>query len=353
MKVVGVKNTSEGNVDVADLKEKVEKHSANLGAIMITYPSTYGKYEEGADEICKLIHDHGGQVYMDGANMNAQLGLTSPGAIGADVCHLNLHKTFAIPHGGGGPGVGSIGVAKHLAPFLPGHAVQPSSGEGLNTFAKTQLQVAAAPFGSAGILPISWMYIRMMGKQGMLDTSRMAMLNANYIAKRLEKKYNIAFRGVNGQCAHEFIMDLSYLKKHGLSETDVAKRLSDYGFHAPTTSWPVLFSLMVEPTESESKEECDRLCDAFLAIHAEIEEVASGKFPKDNNVLVNAPHTSEMIADDNWPYPYTRKQAAFPLPSINAHTKFWPAVSRVNNSLGDRVLICSCESVEALESKDV
>jgi glycine dehydrogenase len=285
--------------------------------------------------------------------MNAQLGLTSPGAIGADVCHLNLHKTFAIPHGGGGPGVGSIGVAAHLAPFLPGHAVQPSSGEGTNTFKKTQLQVAAAPFGSAGILPISWMYIRMMGKQGMLDTSRVAMLNANYIAKGLEKKYNIMFRGENGQCAHEFIIDLSYLKKHGLTETDVAKRLSDYGFHAPTTSWPVLYSLMVEPTESESKEECDRLIEAFLAIHAEVEEIGSGKFPKDNNVLVNAPHTCEMIADDNWPYPYTRKQAAFPLPSINAHTKFWPSVSRVNNSLGDRVLICSCESVEALESKDV
>jgi len=352
MKVVGVKNDSNGNVDMEDFKAKVEKHGDRLAALMITYPSTYGKFERGIDTICEMIHEKGGQVYMDGANMNAQLGLSSPGAIGADVCHLNLHKTFAIPHGGGGPGVGSIGVAEHLAPFLPGHVVIPAGGEGSNTEDKLTGQVAAAPYGSAGILPISWMYIRMMGAQGMLDTSRVAMLNANYIAKRLEHKFKILFRGDNGQCAHEFIMDFSYLKKHGLTETDVAKRLCDYGFHAPTTSWPVHFSLMVEPTESESKAECDRLVEAFLSIQKEIEDVIEGRADKENNVLVNAPHTAEMLAGD-WPYPYTREQAAFPLPSINNMSKFWPTVSRIDNVAGDRVLICSCESVEELESKDI
>lgn len=352
MKVVGVKNDSNGNVDIEDFQAKVKKHSKNLAALMVTYPSTYGKYEKGVHEMCSLIHEHGGQVYMDGANMNAQLGLTSPGRIGADVCHLNLHKTFAIPHGGGGPGVGSIGVVEHLAPFLPGHIVQPSSGEGKNVVAKTTGQVAAAPFGSAGILPIPWMYIRMMGKQGMIDSSRIAMLNANYIAKRLEDHYTVMFRE-NNKVAHEFIVNLAHLKKVGLNETDVAKRLSDYCFHSSTTSWPLHFSLMTEPTESESKAECDRFVSAFLAIHNEIQEIVDGKYPQDNNVLTNAPHTAEMIADDNWPYPYSRKKAAFPLPTINNHTKVWASVGRVDNAAGDKNLICSCESVEELESKDL
>jgi len=349
MSVVGIQSDAEGNVDVEDLKKKIAKHSDNLAALMITYPSTYGKFETAIKEIIDLVHDNGGQVYMDGANMNAQLGLTSPGLIGADVCHLNLHKTFAIPHGGGGPGVGTIGVAKHLAPFLPGHVVLPQSGEGDNTRVKASGQVASSPFGSAGVLPIPWMFIRMMGNQGMIDTSRTAILNANYIAKKIEHKYKILYRGHNGQCAHEFIMDLHYLSKHGLSESDVAKRLADYGFHAPTMSWPVHHTLMIEPTESESKEECDRLVEALLSIHEEIQEVVDGKVDPKDNVLVNSPHTAEMVTAEIWNHPYSRKKAAFPLASITNASKFWPSVGRVDNVAGDRNLICSCPTVEELE----
>ncbi|GBG27798.1 Glycine dehydrogenase decarboxylating, mitochondrial [Hondaea fermentalgiana] len=349
MKVIGVKNDENGNIDVADFDAKVEKHSANLAALMITYPSTYGKYERGVKQLIDKVHEHGGQVYLDGANLNAQLGLTSPGYIGADVCHANSHKSFAIPHGGGGPGVGPIGVAEHLAPFLPGHMVQPSSGEGRNTQAKSNGAVAAAPYGSAGILPITWMFFRMLGKPGMKEVSQVAMLNANYIAKRLESTYTILFRE-DGLCAHEFIIDFSYLKKDGkgLTETDVAKRLTDYGFHSPTTSWPVHYSLMVEPTESESKEECDRFVDAMLAIHEEIQEVIDGRADPDDNVLKNAPHTAEMIMEDEWTHAYSRKKAAFPLPTINNQSKFWPVVSRVDNVTGDRNLVCSCPTVEEL-----
>lgn len=352
MKVIGVKNDENGNIDLQDFHAKVKKHSKNLGALMVTYPSTYGKYERGIKEIIDTVHEHGGQVYLDGANLNAQLGLTSPGFIGADVCHANSHKSFAIPHGGGGPGVGPIGVAEHLAPFLPGHSVQPSSGEGRNTKAKSTGAVAAAPYGSAGILPITWMFFRMLGKPGMQEVSQVAMLNANYIAKRLEGTYKILFRE-NGLCAHEFIIDFSYLKKdsHGITETDVAKRLTDYGFHSPTTSWPVHYSLMVEPTESESKEECDRFVEAMLAIHEEIQEVIDGRADPNDNVLKNAPHTASMVLEDDWTHPYSRKKAAYPLPSINNHTKFWPVVSRVDNVSGDRNLVCSCPTVEELSSQ--
>merc|ERR1712146_628939 len=277
MKVVVVKSDKNGNVDVDDLKKLAEKHKDDLAALMITYPSTYGVFEEEIKTIIDTVHGYGGQVYMDGANMNAQVGFTSPGFIGADVCHLNLHKTFCIPHGGGGPGVGTIGVAKHLAPFLPGHPVVPLSGEGENVVKKATGAIAAAQFGSAAILPISWMYIKMLGESGLKEATGMSILNANYMAKRIESKYDILFKGTNGQCAHEFIMDLRPFKEHGIVEEDVAKRLQDYGFHSPTMSWPVGGTLMVEPTESEDKAEMDRLCDAFLMIRKEIEEVISGK----------------------------------------------------------------------------
>lgn len=347
MKVVVIKSDENGNVDITDLKEKALKHKDNLAALMVTYPSTYGVFEEEIKNIIDLIHSYGGQVYMDGANMNAQVALTSPGVIGADVCHLNLHKTFCIPHGGGGPGVGSIGVAKHLAPFLPGHPVVPCSGEGVNVKNKTDMTVSAAPYGSAAILPISWMYIKMLGESGLREATGMAILNANYMAKRIESGYDILYKGKNGQCAHEFIIDLRPFKQHGIVEEDVAKRLQDYGFHSPTMSWPVPGTLMVEPTESEDKAELDRFCDAMLMIRREIEDVVSGKIAAADSPLKHAPHTMDVVYSDNWTRAYTRTKAAFPAPWVNHSTKFWPTVGRIDNVYGDRNLVCSCPPVES------
>jgi glycine dehydrogenase len=339
--VVPVQCTADGNIDVADLRQKAEAHAANLGALMITYPSTHGVFEETIREVCALIHEHGGQVYMDGANMNAQVGLTSPGLIGADVCHLNLHKTFCIPHGGGGPGVGPIGVARHLAPFLPSHPVVPcSNGSDIGA-------VAAAPWGSASILVIPWMYIRMMGGEGLTEATKYAILNANYMAKRLDPFFPVLYKGNGGLVAHEAIIDLRGFKAlAGVEVEDVAKRLIDYGFHAPTMSWPVVGTLMIEPTESESKAELDRFCDAMIAIHGEIEAVASGVLDRQNNPLKNAPHTAEVVVSDEWDRPYSRKQAAYPAPWLRQR-KFWPTVGRVDNVYGDRNLVCSCVGMEA------
>ncbi|WP_235938232.1 aminomethyl-transferring glycine dehydrogenase [Chitinophaga solisilvae] len=340
-KVVVVKALENGYIDVADLKAKAAAHSKDLAGIMITYPSTYGVYEESVKEICATIHEHGGQVYMDGANMNAQVGLTAPGLIGADVCHLNLHKTFAIPHGGGGPGMGPICVAKHLTPLLPGH-VTLNNGQLSNA-------VSAAPYGSASILLISYAYIRMLGAKGVKQASEFAILNANYMKARLEKAYDILYTGVNGTCAHEFIVDLRPFKASaGIEAEDVAKRLMDYGFHAPTMSFPVAGTIMIEPTESEDKGELDRFCDALLAIREEIRAVEEGKADKQNNVLKHAPHTQSVITADEWNLPYSRQQAAYPLEYVKAN-KFWPSVSRVNNTHGDRNLICTCEPVSAYE----
>nr|WP_236652771.1 aminomethyl-transferring glycine dehydrogenase [Chitinophaga vietnamensis] len=340
-KVVVVKALENGYIDVEDLKAKAAAHSKDLAGIMITYPSTYGIYEESVKDICATIHEHGGQVYMDGANMNAQVGLTAPGLIGADVCHLNLHKTFAIPHGGGGPGMGPICVAKHLAPFLPGH-VELNSGNKSSA-------VSAAPFGSASILLISYAYIRMLGANGLKQASEYAILNANYMKARLEKAYDILYSGSNGTCAHEFIVDLRPFKATaGVEAEDVAKRLMDYGFHAPTMSFPVPGTIMIEPTESEDKGELDRFCDAMLAIREEIRAIELGTADKQNNVLKNAPHTQFVITADEWTRPYSRQQAAYPLEYVKVN-KFWPSVSRVNNTHGDRNLICTCEPVSAYE----
>ncbi|HTN17652.1 MAG TPA: aminomethyl-transferring glycine dehydrogenase, partial [Chitinophagaceae bacterium] len=335
-KVVVVKAMDNGYVDMDDLKAKVEQHSANLAGIMITYPSTYGIFEETIIDITNLIHQHGGQVYMDGANMNAQVGLTAPGLIGADVCHLNLHKTFAIPHGGGGPGVGPICVKAHLAPFLPGHVVL--NNESTNTPA-----VSAAPYGSASILLISYAYCCMLGVNGVKASTQYAILNANYMKARLQNDYDILYSGTNGTCAHEFIVDLRPLKKTSEIEAeDVAKRLMDYGFHAPTMSFPVAGTIMIEPTESEDKAELDRFCDAMLAIRKEIAAIENGTADKKNNQLKNAPHTQATVINSNWDKPYTREEAAYPLPYV-AHNKFWPTVARINNTHGDRNLICTCE----------
>ncbi|HEY1165436.1 MAG TPA: aminomethyl-transferring glycine dehydrogenase [Chitinophaga sp.] len=343
-KVVVVKALENGYIDVADLKAKAEAHAKDLAGIMITYPSTYGVYEESVKEICSTIHQYGGQVYMDGANMNAQVGLTAPGLIGADVCHLNLHKTFAIPHGGGGPGMGPICVAKHLAPFLPGH-VELAVGNGQQAV-KAQA-VSAAPYGSASILLISYAYIRLLGANGVKQASEYAILNANYMKARLEKAYDILYTGVNGTCAHEFIVDLRPFKASGgIEAEDVAKRLMDYGFHAPTMSFPVPGTIMIEPTESEDKAELDRFCDALLAIREEIRAVEEGKADKQQNVLKNAPHTQFVITADKWAFAYSRQQAAYPLEYVKQN-KFWPSVSRVNNTHGDRNLICTCEPVSA------
>ncbi|RAJ87782.1 glycine dehydrogenase [Chitinophaga dinghuensis] len=340
-KVVVVKALENGYIDVDDLKAKAELHAKDLAGIMITYPSTYGVYEESVKDICATIHQHGGQVYMDGANMNAQVGLTAPGLIGADVCHLNLHKTFAIPHGGGGPGMGPICVAKHLAPFLPGH-VDLNGGTSNNA-------VSAAPYGSASILLISYAYIRMLGFDGVKKASMYAIFNANYMKARLEKAYDILYNGVNGTCAHEFIVDLRPFKAAaGIEAEDVAKRLMDYGFHAPTMSFPVAGTIMIEPTESEDKGELDRFCDALLSIREEIRAVEEGRADKQNNVLKNAPHTQFVITADEWTRPYSRQQAAYPLEYVKLN-KFWPSVSRVNNTHGDRNLICTCEPVSAYE----
>jgi glycine dehydrogenase len=336
MKVVAVACDANGNIDVADLKSKAEAHKKDLSCLMITYPSTHGVFEETIREICEIIHANGGQVYMDGANMNAQVGLTSPGFIGADVCHLNLHKTFCIPHGGGGPGVGPIGVAEHLVEFLPGHNVINLGGE--NPIGA----VAAAPWGSASILTISWMYIAMMGADGLTEATKVAILNANYIAARLEKYFPTLYRS-NGLVAHECILDLRAF--HKTTAEDVAKRLMDYGFHAPTLSWPVAGTLMVEPTESESKYELDRFCDAMISIHAEMTAIENGSADAKNNLLKNAPHTADQIASDNWNRPYTREAAAFPAKSLHDY-KFWPHVSRVDNVFGDRNPVCSCVGME-------
>jgi glycine dehydrogenase len=345
MKIVTVSTDSKGNVNLAELKEKAEKHSKNLAALMITYPSTYGVYEEGVDEVCRVIHSHGGQVYMDGANMNAQVGLTAPGLIGADVCHLNLHKTFCIPHGGGGPGMGPIGVKAHLAPFMPSHPVIPTGALPKSAPAVKDQKaapfgaMAAAPFGSSLILPISYAYIAMMGSRALTDASRLAILKANYMAKRLAPHYPILYTGPRGTVAHEFILDVRPLKETaGVEAEDIAKRLIDYGFHAPTMSWPVPGTLMVEPTESETKAELDRFCDAMISIRREIADVEAGRLKRDNNPLVHAPHAPDVVLADKWDRPYTREVAAFPAPWVKA-AKFWPTTSRLDNVFGDRKLI--------------
>lgn len=340
MKVVVTKCDEQGNIDVEDLKLNVEKHSENLAGVMITYPSTHGVYEASIIEITDLIHKHGGQVYMDGANMNAQVGLTSPGNIGADVCHLNLHKTFSIPHGGGGPGVGPIGVAKQLTPFLPGNPIIQSGGE------KAISAISGAPFGSALILLISYGYIKMLGEEGLRKSTEHAILNANYIKARLNKDFGILYTGENGTVAHEMILDCRDFKANsGVEVADIAKRLIDYGFHAPTVSFPVASTLMVEPTESESKAELDRFCDAMIAIRNEIREIEEGVYDKENNLLKNAPHILADVMEDKWQFNYPKQQAIMPLPYLNEF-KFWSHVSRVDNGYGDRNLICSCPSIE-------
>jgi glycine dehydrogenase len=335
LKVVVVATDANGNVDVRDLAAKAEQHREHLAALMVTYPSTHGVFEDAIQEICAMTHRFGGQVYMDGANMNAQVGLTSPAAIGADVCHLNLHKTFAIPHGGGGPGMGPIAVAAHLVPFLPGHPTVHIGGP------EAIRPVSAAPWGSASILLISYGYIRMLGGTGIANATKYAILNANYIKKRLESHYDVLYTRPNGTVAHEMIFDLRRFKAAGVDELDVAKRLMDYGFHAPTVSFPVAGTLMIEPTESESQEELDRFCDAMISIRREIQAIVDGKADPNNNVLKNAPHTAAAIAADPWIHPYTREQAAFPLPFVRAD-KFWPPVGRIDNAYGDRNLICAC-----------
>ncbi|MEH2329291.1 aminomethyl-transferring glycine dehydrogenase [Nostoc sp.] len=339
MKVVAVACDSQGNIDVDDLKAKAEKHSNELAALMVTYPSTHGVFEEPIQEICAVVHSHGGQVYMDGANMNAQVGICRPGDIGADVCHLNLHKTFCIPHGGGGPGMGPIGVASHLVPFLPGHPVVTIDN---STQPSNIGAVAAAPWGSASILVISWMYIAMMGADGLTQATKVAILNANYMAKKLESYYPVLYQGKNGLVAHECILDLRSLKKSAAIEIDdVAKRLIDYGFHAPTVSWPVGGTIMVEPTESESKQELDRFCDALIFIRQEIAEIEVGKVDIQDNLLKNAPHTAESLITGEWLHPYSREQAAYPAPWTREY-KFWPAVGRIDSAFGDRNFVCSC-----------
>ena len=350
LKVVAVACDQDGNIDVADLRAKAEAHKKDLACLMVTYPSTHGVFEETIKEICEIIHANGGQVYMDGANLTAQVGLCRPADIGADVCHLNLHKTFAIPHGGGGPGVGPIGVAKHLVPFLPGHSVvgvHASACSGAGNNLKVELQhigpVSAAPWGSAGILPISWMYIAMMGADGLTEATQFAILNANYIARRLENYFPTLYRGHGNLVAHECILDLRRFKN--VTAEDVAKRLMDYGFHAPTLSWPVAGTLMVEPTESESKFELDRFCDAMISIHGEMQAIESGAVDKQNNLLKNAPHTVDVVMADNWDRPYPRESAAFPVKSLREY-KFWPAIGRIDNVFGDRNPVCSCAGME-------
>jgi glycine dehydrogenase len=350
MKVVGIACDDQGNIDVEDLKAKAEKHSHELSALMVTYPSTHGVFEEAIQEICAVIHSHGGQVYMDGANMNAQVGICRPGDIGADVCHLNLHKTFCIPHGGGGPGMGPIGVASHLVPFLPGHfvtTIQENNPKSKIQNPKSSGAVSAAPWGSASILVISWMYIIMMGADGLTEATKIAILNANYMAKKLESYYPVLYQGKNGLVAHECILDLRSLKKSAQIEIDdVAKRLMDYGFHAPTVSWPVAGTIMVEPTESESKQELDRFCDALIAIREEVAAIESGKMDIHDNLLKNAPHTAESLIVGEWNHPYSREQAAYPA-SWNKEYKFWPSVGRIDAAFGDRNFVCSCLPMEA------
>jgi glycine dehydrogenase len=368
-KVVSVACLKDGDIDLADLRAKADQHARNLAALMVTYPSTHGVFEPTIREICDIVHAHGGQVYMDGANMNAQVGLCRPGDYGADVCHLNLHKTFCIPHGGGGPGVGPIGVAKHLMPYLPREFIldpttgkilfgegdrgkRPPYGNGSNYHSGGGKagNVAAAPYGSASILTITWMYIRMMGAEGLKRASEVAILNANYVAKRLDRFFPVLFKGKHGLVAHECIIDLRQWKNAGIEVEDVAKRLMDYGFHAPTVSWPVAGTMMIEPTESEPKHELDRFCDAMISIHTEMQSIASGKQDRQNNVLRNAPHTTRQIASDKWDRPYSREEAAFPAPWTREH-KFWPAVARIDNVYGDRNLFCSCPPVEEFANR--
>ncbi len=345
MKVVVVKALENGYIDVDDFKAKAEQYSATLAGTMITYPSTYGIFEEEIKQICDIVHQHGGQVYMDGANMNAQCGLTTPASIGADVCHLNLHKTFSIPHGGGGPGMGPICAKKHLAPYLPGHFSADNGQSASNTHNSftSHHAVSAAPYGSASILLISYAYIRMLGVRGVKKATEYAILNANYMKARLENAFDILYTGHNGTCAHEFIVDLRPFKNSaGIEAEDVAKRLMDYGFHAPTMSFPVPGTIMIEPTESEDKAELDRFCDALLSIREEIKEIEEGRADKKDNPLKNAPHTQSMIIVTEWSHKYTREKAAFPLEYIKGN-KFWSSVARVNNTAGDRNLICVCE----------
>ncbi len=343
MNVVVVKSDAEGKIDVVDLKAKAEQHKDNLACLMVTYPSTHGVFEESIVEICDTIHNNGGMVYMDGANMNAQVGLTSPANIGADVCHLNLHKTFCIPHGGGGPGMGPICCNDKLKPFLPSHSIVQTGGD------KAITAVSAAPWGSASILAISYAYIAMMGAEGLTNATKLAILNANYIKDRLSEHYKILYTGNNGRCAHEMIVDCRDFKKAGIEVEDIAKRLMDYGFHAPTVSFPVAGTLMIEPTESEPKEELDRFCDALIEIRNEVREVEEGKADKENNVLTRAPHTAAVITADTWDRPYSRQKAAYPL-SFVKDAKFWPAVSRIDNAYGDRNLVCSCLPIEEYAS---
>jgi glycine dehydrogenase len=337
--VVIVKCDENGNIDLTDLYAKAEKYKDTLGAFMVTYPSTHGVFESAIMDMCNVIHSNGGQVYMDGANMNAQVGYTSPAAIGADVCHLNLHKTFAIPHGGGGPGVGPIAVAKHLVDFLPGHAV-------VNIREKAISAVSAAPYGSASILPISYGYIKMLGADGLKYATKMAILNANYMAASLKDYYNILYKGENGRVGHEMILDCRPFKSTtGIAEIDIAKRLMDYGFHAPTVSFPVHGTLMVEPTESESKAELDRFIEAMISIYNEMMEIKDGKADKEDNVLKNAPHTESMLLVDEWNHSYSRQKAAYPLAWV-AESKFWPSVTRIDDAYGDRNLFCTCLPLE-------
>ncbi|MFN2507820.1 MAG: aminomethyl-transferring glycine dehydrogenase [Chthoniobacterales bacterium] len=343
-KVVPVATSKDGDIDLADLRAKADAHKDDLAALMVTYPSTHGVFETTIREICEVVHSHGGQVYMDGANMNAQVGLCRPGDFGADVCHLNLHKTFCIPHGGGGPGMGPIGVAAHLVDFLP---AQPTLATRNSQLANGVGPVAAAPYGSASILTISWMYIRMMGAEGLTEATKVAILNANYVAQRLDGYFPVLYKGRRGLVAHECIVDLRPFKSAGVEVEDVAKRLMDYSFHAPTVSFPVAGTMMIEPTESESKAELDRFCEAMISIHGEIEEVVNGKMDRKNNLLKNAPHTAQQVAADEWVRPYPRERAAFPAPWIREH-KFWPAVARIDNVYGDRNLFCSCVPMDGL-----
>jgi len=334
--VVAVQCDADGNVDLEDLRSRCAEHRDELGALMLTYPSTHGVFEAQVKEMCEIVHAAGGQVYLDGANMNAQVGITSPAEIGADVCHLNLHKTFCIPHGGGGPGMGPIAAAKHLAPFLPG---DPLSGDGA---------VSAAPYGSPSILPISWVYIALMGAEGLTRATSVAILAANYMATRLADHYPILYRGARGRVGHEFIIDCRpFERSAGIRVEDIAKRLMDYGFHAPTMSFPVAGTLMIEPTECESKDELDRLCDALIAIREEIQAVESGELDGDDNPLRNAPHTAEAVSADEWAHPYSRSQAAYPAPWLRQH-KYWPPVGRIDNAYGDRNLVCTCPPLESL-----
>ena len=338
--VVPVACDERGNVDLDDLRAKAIRHHDALAALMVTYPSTHGVFEETIQEVCHIVHEHGGQVYMDGANMNAMVGLCRPADIGADVCHLNLHKTFCIPHGGGGPGMGPIAVADHLAPFLPGHPVRNPGGErGIGP-------ISATPYGSPSILPISWAFIALMGTRGLTHATNVAILNANYMAKRLEKDFSILYTGKGGLCAHEFVVDVRPFKKSAdVGVEDIAKRLMDFGFHAPTISWPVAGTMMIEPTESESKAELDRYCDALLTIRQEIAAVEDGRLPRDDNPLKHAPHTMEAVTTSRWTHPYSREQAAFPLPWLRDH-KFWPSVSRIDSAYGDRHLVCTCPPLD-------